>query len=274
MPYEKSPEQRAIDWGKIIETALTAPGNVGNVYSRFYEYSFLNQMFLRMQGVYEPVATMKRWNALGRTVLSGSKAKEIIVPIFARKPKEDEDEEAAIIGFKAVRRIFTLSQTEGQELPPVQLPEWDVDTALEKLGIRQVPFTALSGNVQGYSRGHDIAISPIAVNPAKTRFHEIGHVVLGHTLPENVGQYATHRGIFEFQAEATAYLTMNELQQLDEETATRSRGYVQSWLEGERPPDKAIREVFSATDQILKAGRLAVEEVINRDDKTLGSETV
>ena len=67
---------------------------------------------------------------------------------------------------------------------------------------------------------------------------------------------------------------MNELQQLDEETATRSRGYVQSWLEGERPPDKAIREVFSATDQILKAGRLAVEEVINRDDKTLGSEPV
>ena len=27
---------------------------------------------------------------------------------------------------------------------------------------------------------------------------------------------------------------------------------------GERPPDKAIREVFSATDLILKAGRLAI----------------
>ncbi len=51
MPAEQSPEQRTIDWAKIIETALTAPGNVGNVYSRFYEYSFLNQMFLRMQGV-------------------------------------------------------------------------------------------------------------------------------------------------------------------------------------------------------------------------------
>src|SRR5438270_13822578 len=169
MPYEKSPGHRAIDWGKIIETALTAPGNVGNVYSRFYEYSFLNQMFLRMQGVYEPVATMKRWNALGRTVLSGSKAKEIIVPIFARKPKEDEDEEAAIIGFKAVRRIFTLSQTEGEELPPVLLPEWDVDTALAKLGISQVPFTALYCNVVGYSRGHDISICPIAVNLTTNR---------------------------------------------------------------------------------------------------------
>ena len=112
-PEQSPPASREIDWAKIIETALTAPGNVGNVYNRFYEYSFLNQMFLRMQGVYEPVATIKGWNAIGRTVLSGSKAKEVIVPIFARKLKEDEDVEAAIIGFKAVRRIFTLSQTEG-----------------------------------------------------------------------------------------------------------------------------------------------------------------
>ncbi len=97
-------------------------------------------MFLRMQGVTEPVATMKRWNAIGRQVLKGNKAKEIIRPIFARHTEEDSDEEAAIIGFKAVRRIFTLSQTEGEELPPVQ-----------------VPFTNLSSNLQGYSRGHDIA---------------------------------------------------------------------------------------------------------------------
>jgi len=60
MSHEKSPDQRAIDWAKIIDTALTAPGNVGTTYSRFYEYSFLNQMYLLMQGVQEPVATYKR----------------------------------------------------------------------------------------------------------------------------------------------------------------------------------------------------------------------
>jgi hypothetical protein len=53
MPYEISPEQRAIErainWAKIIETALTAPGNVCNVNNCFYSYSFLNQMYLRMQ---------------------------------------------------------------------------------------------------------------------------------------------------------------------------------------------------------------------------------
>jgi N-terminal domain of anti-restriction factor ArdC len=262
VPHERPSEQRNIDWGKVIETALTAPGDMHGVYDRFYSYSFLNQIYLLMQGAREPVATYKRWSAIGRQVVKGAKAKEIIRPIFAKREEKDNGEEPSLIGFKPVKCIFTLSETEGEELPPVQLPEWDVDTALEKLGIRQVPFTALSGNVQGYSRGHDVSINPVAVNPAKTLIHEIGHVVLGHTAPESLSEYVTHRGVKEFQAEATAYLTMNELQQLDEETAARSRGYVQGWLEGERPPDKAIREVFSATDLILKAGRIALDGMV------------
>jgi hypothetical protein len=249
---------REIDLAKILETAMSMPGNVGNVYNRFRTYSYANQAYLWDQGAREPVATLKLWNALGRTVLGGSKAFEIIIPIFARKPKDDEDEVAAIIGFKAVRRIFTYSQTDGDELPPVQLPEWDVDTALAELGITKVPFRKNDANIQGYARGREIALNPFAVHPAKTLFHEIGHVVIGHTTPESLPEYETHRGIMEFQAEATAHLTMNELGQLDDEMATHSRGYIQDWLKGERPPDKAIREVFTATDRILKAGRLAI----------------
>jgi hypothetical protein len=271
MSYEKSSDQRTLDWAEIIESALTAPGNVGNTYNRFYEYSFLNQIYLRMQGVTEPVATYKRWQAIGRQVVRGAKAKEIIRPVIIHKqhkPGETEGTDETIhtveriVAFKAERRIFALSDTVGDELPPVQLPEWDLDTALQQLDIHLVPFDALSGNLQGYSRGRDIAINPVAVNPTKTRFHEIGHVVLGHTAPGALAEYQQHRGIFEFQAEATAYLTMKELDRLDEETATRSRGYVQTWLQGERPPDKAIREVFTATDTILKAGRIAVAGMV------------
>jgi hypothetical protein len=61
----------------------------------------------------------------------------------------------------------------------------------------------------------------------------------------------------EFQAEAVAYLAMNELGQLDDDTASWSRGYIQHWLRDEQPPDKAIQQVFRATDAILKAGRAA-----------------
>ena len=34
MSNETASPKRAIDWAKIIETALTAPGNVGNTYNR------------------------------------------------------------------------------------------------------------------------------------------------------------------------------------------------------------------------------------------------
>lgn len=72
-----------------------------------------------------------------------------------------------------------------------------------------MPFDQTDGNIQGYSRGVDIAINPIAVRPTKVLMHEIGHVILGHTLPHSLDDYRTHRGIREFQAEAVAYLTMN-----------------------------------------------------------------
>jgi hypothetical protein len=60
--------------------------------------------------------------------------------------------------------------------------------------------------------------------------------VLGHTAPgiETQTEDALHRGTKEFQAEATAYLTLNELETLSLDTASHSRGYIQGWLRGER----------------------------------------
>ncbi len=124
MAGERPPEQRTIDWGKVIETALTAPGDMHGVYDRFYSYSFLNQIYLLMQGARGPVATYKRWAAIGRQVVKGAKAKEIIVPLV-KKESEDNKVEATLIGFKPVKCIFTLSETEGDELPSINLPEWD-----------------------------------------------------------------------------------------------------------------------------------------------------
>ena len=55
----------AIDWHATLTEALEAPGALGNTYTRFYGYSFLNQIRLMMQGTYEPVATYNRWIELG-----------------------------------------------------------------------------------------------------------------------------------------------------------------------------------------------------------------
>jgi hypothetical protein len=255
---------KALDWPKILATALTSPGNLGDTYSRFHDYSLANIMLFRMQGLFEPVASYTTWKRLGRQVVRGSRAKDVIVPVLVNEPAvEDEaiDEKrervARLIGFKVVPAVFGLSDTIGPKISPQPTPGWELERALEQLGIREAPFDMPDGNMQGYSRGLEFAINPIAVNRTKTVFHELGHIVLGHTLPARHEQYATHRGIIEFQAEAVAYLAMNEVGQLDERTSALSRGYIQHWLQDEKPSDQAIQHVFRAADAILRAGRVA-----------------
>ncbi len=257
-----------VDWSQLMEKALTAPGHLGNTYSRFHNYSLTNELLFLIQGLHEPVASYSRWKSLGRQVVKGARAKEVIVPLMVNENESAADETldekrervARLIGFKVVRAVFGLSDTEGAELPNVPTPGWDLQVALEKLGIAEVPFDRTNGNIQGFAHGLEFAINPVAVNATKTRFHELAHIVLGHTLPHHFEEYQSHRGIMEFQAEAAAYLVMNELEVMDEETANVSRGYISHWLGEERPPDQAIRQVFTAADRILKAGRLAVAD--------------
>jgi antirestriction factor ArdC-like protein len=255
-------EQSKPDWNALMEEALNAPGNLTGVYDRFWNYSLTNMLLFRMQGVREPVASFKRWKSLGRHVLRGARAKEVIVPLLVNEKPDDETLEekrervARLIGFKVVRGVFALSDTDGPEIPPKPIPKWDVDRAMQKLGISRVPFQELNGNIQGVSRGVELAINPLAVHPEKTLAHEMGHIILGHTLPHSISEYATHRGLKEFEAEGTAYLVLNELELLDAETASHSRGYIQEWLKGEeKPGEREIRLVFAATETILKAGR-------------------
>lgn len=270
------PEQRKIDWNQLMAEALTMPGNMQGVYDRFYNYSFANMLLLRLQGVHEPIATYKRWQQLGRQVLSGATAKEIIVPLtrtveLTPDPERPNEplQQRIVTGFKLVRAVFPLSGTMGEELPP-PLPraDWRKEQALTNLGVTEVSFESMDGNVQGYSRGRELAINPVAVHPEKTLLHELGHIVLGHTITRSLGEYATHRGIMEFQAEGTAYLCCNELELLDEATAAHSRGYIRHWLEDEQPPEQAIRQAFGAADRILKAGRMAMTDVVATPEAT------
>lgn len=239
-----------------MEEALTMPGTMSSVYTRFYPYSMNNQILLYMQGVTEPVATFKRWQDMGRRVKKGSKAKAILRPITI-KLKDDLDDQGnpkQLTKFKLVNAIFAVSDTEGDDLPPYVPPTWDEQLALQALDIQRVPFDMLDGNTQGYSTGRSVAINPVAGYPLKTLFHELGHVVIGHTSPEKMSDYQTHRGVMEFQAEATAYLCMNGVGATEQMDAAGSRSYIQTWLRGEKPRDKAIREVFAAVDAILRAG--------------------
>jgi hypothetical protein len=91
-------------------------------------------------------------------------------PIVIEKKTHDGEVEDKLRRFKPVNCLFTVSQTEGDELPPVEPRGWDKQRALTTLDIRQVPYELIDGNTQDYSYKRDFAINPVAVNPTHTSF--------------------------------------------------------------------------------------------------------
>ncbi|MEB4210959.1 ArdC family protein [Mycobacterium sp. 94-17] len=259
-----------IDWRATLTEALEAPGALGATYTRFYNYSFLNQIRLMMQGVAEPVATYRRWQELGRQVRKGSKAKTVLAPVLVSRKDTDETgterKRQILVGFRGSRTVFGYSDTDGDELPAVELPGWDADTALTVLGVDRRPFTMADGNTQGFSyqddTGKHIAVSPVAAYPAKTLLHELAHLMLGHCASGD----ETHRGVKEFEAESTAYLVAKELGLVSWDPA-ESRAYIQRWLGDTEVTENNISRVFAAVNKILTAGRqttetMATEQVV------------
>jgi hypothetical protein len=114
----------------------------------------------------------------------------------------------------------------------------------------------LDGNAQGYAkRSRKIAISPIAVQPCKTLFHELAHVALGHCDEGDLSDTeTTPRNIREVEAEAVALLCCESL---GLPGAEYSRGYIQSWGHGQAISERSAQRIFHAADQILRAGRNA-----------------
>lgn len=245
-----------IKWEELMLEALTAPGRHGETYIRGHEYSYLNNLRLYIQGVREPTTSFQGWKRLNRHVTKGSKGYTILRPITV-KSRYDVDETGqpkTFTKFKLVNGAFKYSQTEGEAIPDelVEPPEWCTERALGVLGITRVVFEEHSLNKQGYSFGRSVAISPIAVYPLKTTFHEMAHIEAGHTAQPEL--YQQHRGLWEFEAEGTAYLGIHELGLDDQMNPAESRAYIQNWLGKDTPPDSSIRKVFKLTDLILRAG--------------------
>lgn len=265
-PRKAMPE---VDMRMLITEALNAPGQMSKTYSRFYDYSFMNQLWLWVQGVQEPCGPYGFWKTkFNRQVRKGEKAKTVLHPIIINKRDPDtgkpvfEDGKPVriLIGFKPRATVFGFSQTDGDDIEWPEIPDWDLKLALKTLDIKQVPFKHADGNTQGYSIERKFAINPVAAHPWKTTFHELAHIVLGHTSKDKAAQYNSHRGIFEFQAEAVAYLIAHEVELTDWD-ASESRAYIQTWLKGtgqeEEVTEAHIKQVFAAVNKILKAGRPA-----------------
>ena len=251
----------------LLRSAVDEPGTLSSAYQQFHSYSLGNQLLAMFQcharGLKPgPMATFPRWKELGRCVRRGEKALTLCMPITLKRRQDTNDadtdgadsEGATFTRFVYRSRWFVLNQTEGEALPEPSIPEWDAARALAALNINEVEFDAVDGNVMGYARERSIALNPLNPLPHKTRFHELAHVLLGHTAEgqQSDGE-VTPRNLRECEAEAVALLCCAALglPGLDD-----ARGYLQHWWgQGNAIPERSAQHVLKVADAILKAGQ-------------------
>jgi hypothetical protein len=257
-------------FAELLEQALTQPGLISKAYSAFHGYSIGNQLLALVQCAARglepgPIATFMGWKDKGRYVRKGEKALTLCQPVTCTRrdtdPTDDDDpttpagraRPATFTRFVYRPHWFVLAQTDGNPIAPFETPAWAASRALEALGITEEPFSATDGNVQGYASGRTIAVSPVAALPHKTRFHELAHVVLGHTSDaEQNDSDQTPRDVREVEAEAVALVC---LEALGLDGAAYCRGYIQSWNRNGQPiSERSAQRIFKAADQILRAG--------------------
>jgi len=260
-----------IRWAELLADAVSRPGQILEAYSLFHGYSLGNQLAAmfqcRVRGLAPgPIATLQRWNELKRHVRAGEKAIVLCMPVSVRVREDAQIRGPAPEGgaprlktiFVWKPRWFVLSQTDGEPLAETaQIPSWDEARALGTLSVQRVPFDLTDGNVQGYAHGRSVAVSPIAALPAKTLFHELGHVLLNHTSERGADQPDLPKTLTEAEAEAVALLCLEALHLSGTEYA---RGYIQSWYGAGNPlPEHSAQRIFKAADRILRAGRSDVK---------------
>jgi antirestriction protein ArdC len=257
-------ERQQATWGELLRDAVEKPGRMLAAYTAFHNYSFGNALLALEQCVRRnlqpgPLNTYRGWLERKRQVRKGETGITLCMPmLFKRTTHTDNAEEEPAEpqtrhAFRFRAYWFVLGQTEGEESYVTPIPGFDIDTALGTLHMARVAFDEINGNIQGFARQREIAVNPLAALPHKTTFHEVAHVVLGHTTSEKLvdGEH-TPRHLREVEAESVALICCETLG-LD--GAEFCRGYIQHWLKTEKEiPNHNAARIFAAATSILKAG--------------------
>jgi len=249
-------------FAELLRTAVSEPGTISTAYSAFHNYSLGNQLLALAQCLARgippgPLATFQGWKDKARHVRKGEKAVTLWMPVTVKRTTEsDEDEEERTFTRFIYRpHWFVLAQTEGNAIESPVAPAWEKSTALMALAVEETLFALLDGNVQGYAMERKISISPVAALPWKTTFHELAHVLLGHTSEaQRADDERIPRDLRECEAEAVALLCCEAL---GLSGAPEARGYIQSWWgAGHEIPERSAQRILKVADQILKAGEV------------------
>ncbi len=194
---------------------------------------------------------------MDRQVRKGESGIAIVAPCpFKRDVERNGNTETEDGMFFRVVHVFDLSQTDGPDLPTVDVPTIDqrADDLLAKLqsvattrGIR-VEFGTLDGGAFGVSKGGSVGVDDTHATgqQAKTLAHELAHEILHRDV-----KGAFTRSIAELEAESVAYVVCTHFG-LDVEV--RASRYIALW-------DGDAKSLRASLERIAKTARTMIDDV-------------
>ena len=235
------------------------------VQARFHKYSWHNCMLIASQ---RPMATQvagyRTWQKLKRQVRKGETGITILAPCpFKREVDKGDGNTETVDGmfFRAVH-VFDIAQTDGPDLPSVDVPTVEIlaDNLLaDLLQVARsrkiaVNFAPIDGGVFGMSKHGTIDIDNThgTGQQAKTLAHELAHEALHW---EDRGPFT--RSVAELEAESVAYVVCRHFN-LD--VTVRSSRYIALW-DGD---GKALR---ASLERIAKTARDIIDSVAALTDR-------
>ncbi len=226
------------------------------VQARFHRYSWHNSMLIAMQRPNAThVAGYQTWRKLGRQVNKGEHGIMIFAPCPWKRETDKGETEQGIF-FRAVH-VFDVAQTDGKELPDVDVPT--VDTAADNLlaDLRRVAdsrgiavnFAKLDGSLFGASNkgAIDVDNQHATGQQSKTLAHELAH----EALHWDKDRGPLTRSIAELEAESVAYVVCTHFG-LDVEV--RASRYIPLW----NGDSKSLR---ASLERIAKTARELIDDV-------------
>jgi len=243
--------------------------------SKFHDYSIGNLILIMLQ---KPDATRvagyTTWKELGRYVRKGEKGIAILAPCMTPKKtkvvesEDEEDDESLVelrpIYFKVVH-VFDISQTEGQELPEVEVPAltgeadeelFEGTLSLARAQGLEVTFESRPYQdpaIKGMYSGKTIWVRPeeSRAQQLKTLLHEMAHYY-------SEGVFRMPRRNAETIAESVAF-TVGAHFGFD--SGVRSFPYVAIWAQDKKVLEQNLADIRKVSTKIIDALEPKVSKV-------------
>lgn len=236
--------------------------------SSFTNYSWNNRLLIWVQNPEASLcAGMKTWNTKGRRVKKGETALKIYVPLIGKAQekvngklvdKVDKNGEPVkrIFGYK-MANVFDVSQTEGEELPEINIKDLkggvenfdDYIKLVEKVLPEGFTFEIDDEKGNGEKGYTNYSLKQVVVHKNeqqqmfKTTMHELGHVLCDHEHRE------ISRDQKECEAESVAYIVCNHF---GIDSSEYSMRYIGSWKGNSKLANESLKTIVGVADKIIK----------------------